>query len=123
RHVLQVLEKALEPTLQIQSIPEDEIGVLGLHDVERSRLIAVDLRAWLGDAFDYRRRTGDVLGDVLNVREGGDDTQWLAPAADGLLRLKTATWEKAQGKRDDGRTEKAAAALLVWRGHEAPQEG
>ena len=70
RHILDVLEEFLEPALQVQAVPQHEVGRLRLHDVERRRLVVVDLGARLGDGFDDRRVAGDVLGDVLDDREG-----------------------------------------------------
>ena len=42
RHLLDVLEEALEPAFQVHAVPQDQIGVLRLDDVARGRLIVVD---------------------------------------------------------------------------------
>ena len=78
RHVLDVLEESLEPALEIEAVPQHEIGRLRPHDVERRRLVVVDLGARLGDRFDDGLVAGDVLRDVLDDREGRHDAERLA---------------------------------------------
>lgn len=64
RHLLDVLEEALEPAFQVHAVPQDQIGVLRLDDVARGRLIVVDLGARFGDGFYHGGVTRHVLGDV-----------------------------------------------------------
>ena len=52
RNFLDVLEEALEPPFEVEAVPQHEVGGLRAHDVERGRLIVVDLRAGLGDRLD-----------------------------------------------------------------------
>ena len=54
-----VAEEFLEPALEVHAVPQHEVGGLRLHDVERRRLVVVDLRARLGDGFHDRRVAGD----------------------------------------------------------------
>ena len=67
-----MLEEFLEPELEIEPVPEHEVGVLRLQDVARRRLVVVDLRAGLGDRLDRRRVAGDVPGHVGDDGEGRD---------------------------------------------------
>ncbi len=60
--VLDVLEEPLEPALEVQAVPQHQIGVLRLDDVAGRRLVVVDLGAGLRDGFDYGGVAGDVLG-------------------------------------------------------------
>ena len=75
RHVFDVLEEPLEPALKTEAIPQHEIGFLRLHNVQRGRLIVVDLGARLGDGLHHCFVPGDVLGDVLDDGEGRDDPE------------------------------------------------
>src|SRR5688572_18445298 len=75
RHVADILQKLFEPALEVEAVPKDEVGILRLHDVERRRLIIVDLGAWLRDGFDHRFIASDVLSDVLDHREGCYDLE------------------------------------------------
>ena len=89
RHFLDVLEELLEPAFQIEAVPQHKVGRLCADDIERRRLIVVDLGARLGDGFNDRRRARNVLRDVLDDREGGQDAErflrlckrWRAPRA------------------------------------------
>ena len=78
RHLLDVLEEFLEPAFEVEAVPQHEVGRLRPHDIERRRLIIVDLGARLGDRFHDRLIAGDVLRDVLNDRERGHDPKRLA---------------------------------------------
>ena len=80
RHFLDVLEKFLEPALEIEAVPQHEVGFLRAHDVERGRLVIVNFRARLGDGFHDRLVAGDVLRDVLNDREGRHHAERLGAA-------------------------------------------
>ena len=53
---LEVLEELLEPELEVEPVPEDQLGILRPQDVAGRRLVIVDLGAGLGDRFDDRRR-------------------------------------------------------------------
>src|SRR5690606_3022426 len=80
------------------------------HDVERCRLIVVNFRTRLGDALDDRRLAGDVLGDVLNDREGRDDAQRLAIPAARLLRLQAADPSDRNGQEPHETAEQPSRA-------------
>ena len=77
---LEVAEEALEPLLEVQPVPQDQVGVLRLEHVAGRRLVVVDLGVGPGDRFHLGRLAGDVAGDVGDDGEGGDDLE--------LLRLR-----------------------------------
>ena len=77
RDIVEVLEELLEPELEIQAVPQDQLGIMRLQDVARRRLIVVDLGAGLGDRFDDGGVAGDVCGHVGDHREGGDGLEFL----------------------------------------------
>jgi hypothetical protein len=89
RHILDILEKFLEPALEMETVPQHEIGLLRFDDVARGWLIVVDLGARLGDRHDGGFVAGDVLGDVLNHGEGGHDLEGTAGFFGGGLRCRT----------------------------------
>jgi hypothetical protein len=72
---LEAREEFLEPALEIEAIPQDELRTLGTHDILRCWLIIMDFRAGLGDALDDRGIARDILRNVLNDRESGRDLE------------------------------------------------
>ena len=63
----------LEPALQTQPVVENEIGLRRLLDVVGCGLVVVDLGAGLGDRLDRQVVAGNVLRNVLQHGEGGED--------------------------------------------------
>src|SRR5699024_2408385 len=71
RHI-DVVDELGQPLLEIETVVEDEVGLRGLADVYRGRLVAVDLRTDLRDRFYLEMLAGDVVRDVGEHREGGE---------------------------------------------------
>src|SRR5262245_30669751 len=76
-----VLEELLEPALEVETVPQDEIGRLRPHDIEWRGLIVVDLCTRLSDRLDDRPVSGHVLRNVLNDGESRHHTKRLARGA------------------------------------------
>ena len=75
-HLLQPMEEALEPALQVQPVPQHQLRALGPHQVSRGGLVVVDLGAGLGDRLHVGGITGYVARHVGDDGEGGDDLEF-----------------------------------------------
>ena len=64
RFVAYVLEETLKPALQVQPVPQYQIGRLRFGNVLRRGLVIMDFRARFGNRFHH-----GVLGDILNYGE------------------------------------------------------
>lgn len=76
--VLEAAEKALEPALQVQAVPEDQLRALGAGQIAGRGLVVVDLGAGPGDGDDLGRVSGHVAGHVGDDGEGGDHLELAA---------------------------------------------
>jgi len=104
RHIGQVGEEALEPEFQIQTVPQDEVGILGLDDVARGRLVIVNFRAGLGDGNHFGGFTCDVTHHVGNDGEGGGDLEsFCCMAGHGSSEIKQDS-SKQRGVRQNPRS-------------------
>jgi hypothetical protein len=74
-NLLQIAKELLEPELKVESVPQDELGILRPQDIAGCRLIVVNLRTRLGDRLDDGRVARHVLCHVGDDREGGDDLE------------------------------------------------
>src|SRR5690606_9842744 len=97
-HVAEIGDELLEPALEVEAVPQDEVGAVGAHDVLRRRLVAMDLRTRLGDGDDVCGVAGNIRRHVGDHGEGGDDLEAVA----GRLRLKTGGGERQHGKEGHG---------------------
>ena len=75
-HLLQPMEEALEPALQVQPVPQHQLRALGPHQVSWRGLVVVDLGAGLGDRLHVGGITGHVARHVGDDGEGGDDLEF-----------------------------------------------
>ena len=80
-HIANAAHEFFEPALQTEAVAQHEVGGLGFDDVERRRLVFVDLGTGLRDRLDDRLIAGDVLGHVLQNGERGYDALWSGSAA------------------------------------------
>jgi hypothetical protein len=74
-HFPQVAEELLEPEFEIETIPQDELGILCPQDVARGWLVVVDLRPGLGDRLHDSGTAGHMLRYVGDDGEGGDNLE------------------------------------------------
>ena len=117
RHVLHVLEEFLEPALEVQAVPQHQVGVLRLDDVERRRLVVVDLGAGLGDRLDHGLVARDVLRHVLDDGEGRHHAELLAR---GRRRLRMA-FEVGEPKYHESERDEARTCQGDGPGSEPPE--
>ena len=77
RDVVEVLEELLKPELEVEAVPQDQLGIMRLQDIAWRRLVVVDLSSRLGDRFNDGGVTRNVLCHVCNYRERGDCLEFL----------------------------------------------
>ena len=93
RHILDIGEEALKPALQIQPVPEHQIGLLRLDQILRRRLVVVDFRAGLGNGEHRGVITGDILRHIGDNGERRHHRERLA-----VCREQRRSDTKKQGK-------------------------
>ncbi len=100
RHVAQVAEEPVEPGLEPQAVPQDQIGVRCGEDVRRGRLEVVHLGPDRNQRGDVGGVAGDVGGHVGDDGEGGHHLQLLGRAggcdAEGERQGERVGWGETQ---------------------------
>ena len=76
RHLAQPMEELLEPALEVQPVPEHQLGALGAHQITRGGLVVVNLGARLGDRLHHRCVASHIARHVGDDREGGHHLQF-----------------------------------------------
>jgi len=107
-HVAEVGQELLEPALEVEAVPQHEIGARRRDDVLRRRLIAVDLGARLGDRDDVDPIARHIARHVGDDDEGGDDFQPLL--GQGRQRHKG----KGGGQEQDSARQQHGAMPESW---------
>ena len=109
RDVFEVLEELFEPQLEVEAIPQDEVGLLRPHDVAGRRLVVVDLGVRLGDRFHLGGVAGDVSGDVGNHREGRHHLELFV-----LSRLGRTCGERQQDRQTKDRAQECHENFRIF---------
>jgi len=105
RHVLEALEKFLEPELEVQPVPQHQLCPLRLDEIAGRGLVVVDFGAGPGNGFDDGGIACHFACHVGDDGEGGDDLE-LVLRQDGLRRGQPQRGCRGQGSGQDTATTK-----------------
>ena len=97
--VAQVAEELFEPELQVQPVPQDQVGILRFENIARCRLVIVDFCTRLGDAVHDGHIARDVAGHIGDDGEGCDGFE---------LVFRLGRHDRGQGGRNQGRKKESA---------------
>ncbi|MNX98481.1 hypothetical protein D3C86_1308950 [compost metagenome] len=76
RHAGKVDQELLEPQFQIEAVAKHQIGLAGFENIARRRLVIVNFRTRLGDAFHLGRIARHVARHIRDDGEGRHDNRF-----------------------------------------------